>query len=316
MHIAGRFNPSQPHRAGRVAAALALVLAMAAILAACASTGAAPVASAGGRGDEAAGASAPPEPGVGAGGDFDDGEAPGGVPLADLAERKIVKTGEITLEVPAVAAAVGELRAMALALDGYVSDSRSGGEEESATITLRVPAERFDQALDRLHAMDGEVRVEATRDEDVTTVVVDLDARIRNLQASEEQYRLLVQRAEKIDDVLAVQSRLDEVRGQVEQLTAQLTQLNGLAAMSTLTVTLVPVSTPVEDAAAAWDPGSTFGKAVAALVSAGQGVADAAIWLLIVVLPLLMIVAIVAWLALRLRPVAARVTAQSPTAEE
>jgi len=246
----------------------------------------------------------------------DDGEAPGGVPFADLVDRKIVKTGEITIEVPAVGAAVGELRAMALSLDGYVSDSRTGGEEDSATVTLRVPADRFDDALDRLHDMDGEIRVEATRDEDVTTSIVDLEARIRNLQASEQQYRLLVQRAEKVDDVLAVQSRLDDVRGQIEQLTAQLTQLNGLAALSTLTVTLVPVSTPVEDAAAAWDPGSTFGKAVAALVSAGQTVADAAIWLVIVVLPLLVIVAIVAWLALRLRPVAERAARPTPAADE
>lgn len=314
MDTAGPFHRSRPSRVRRVAGTFALILTAALVLAACASSAAAP--SAWGGGEGAAGASAPPEPGTGVGGVVDDGEAPGGPPLADLAERKIVKTGEMTLEVPAVAAAVGELRAMALSLDGYVSDSRTGGEEDSATVTLRIPAERFDDALERLHAMDGEVRVEATRDEDVTTAVVDLDARIRNLQASEEQYRLLVQRAEKIDDVLAVQSRLDQVRGEIEQLTAQLTQLNGLAAMSTLTVTLVPVSTPVEDAAAAWDPGSTFGKAVAALVSAGQAVADAAIWLMIVVLPLLVIVAIVVWLALRLRPVATRIARPSPTAEE
>ena len=241
---------------------------------------------------------------------------PGGGPLADLSERKIVKTGEITVEVPAVGAAVGELRAMALSLDGYVSDSRTGGEDEAATVTLRVPADRFDEALDRLHGMDGEVRAEATRDADVTSSIVDLEARIRNLQASEEQYRLLVQRAEKIDDVLAVQSRLDEVRGEIEQLTAQLTQLNGLAAMSTLTVTLAPASTPVEDATEAWDPGSTFGNAAAALVSAGQTVADAAIWLLIVGVPILVIVAIIVWLAMRLRPVAGRVARPAPAADE
>jgi tetrahydromethanopterin S-methyltransferase subunit G len=258
----------------------------------------------------------PPEPGSGEG--QEDGGGQGSVPFADLAERKIVKTGEITLEVPVVGAAVGELRAMALALDGYVSGSRTGGEDDSATVTLRVPADRFDEALERLHDMDGKVRVEATKDEDVTSSVVDLEARIRNLRASEEQYRILVRRAERINDVLAVQSRLDDVRGQIEQLTAQLTQLNGLATMSTLTVTLVPASTPVEDAAEAWDPGSTFGNAAAALVSAGQAVADAAIWLFIVGLPILLIAAIGLWLAMRLRPVAGRLARPEPrqTAEE
>jgi Domain of unknown function (DUF4349) len=314
MYPAGPINRSRLPRIGRAATAFVVILAAAAFLVACAAGSAGAPAERPAGGDGGAAASSPPD--LGTGGVVDDGGAPGGVPLADLAERKIVKTGEITIEVPTVGAAVGELRAMALSLDGYVSDSRTGGAEDSATVTLRVPADRFDDALDRLHAMDGEIRVEATRDEDVTTSIVDLEARIRNLQASEQQYRLLVQRAEKIDDVLAVQSRLDDVRGQIEQLTAQLTQLNGLAALSTLTVTLVPVSTPVEDAAAAWDPGSTFGKAVAALVSAGQTVADAAIWLVIVVLPLLVIVAILVWLALRLRPVAERVARPTPGADE
>jgi hypothetical protein len=312
MQSTGSPNRRRPRRWARVAGILLVILAAACVLAACASAGAAPAgASADGAVDE------PPAPGrPGSGEGIDDGIGSPGVPFADLAERKIVKTGEITLEVPAVGAAVGELRAMALALDGYVSDSRTGGEDDAATVTLRVPADRFDDALDRLHDMDGEVRVEATRDEDVTAAVVDLEARIRNLQASEAQYRLLVRQAEKIDDVLAVQSRLDEVRGQIEQLTAQLTQLNGLAAMSTMTVTLVPASTPVEDATEAWDPGSTFGNAVAALVSAGQAVADAAIWLLIVGLPLLLVVGIVVWVVIRVRPTSGPLARPAPAGDE
>jgi hypothetical protein len=250
-------------------------------------------------------------------GELDGGAA--GLPLANLADRKIVKTGELTLQVPSVAAAVGELRAIALSLDGYVSDSRTGGERDPATVTLRVPAERFDEALTKLHGMDGDVRVEATKDEDVTSSLDDLEARIRNLQASEEQYRVLVGRAQKIDDILAVQSRLDEVRGQIEQLSAQLKQLSGLASLSTITVTLLPASTPVEDAAEGWDPGATLGNAVAALVSAGQGLADVGIWVLIVGLPILLALAIIVWLALRFRPLARRIGGPSgptPAAEE
>jgi hypothetical protein len=262
------------------------------------------------------------QPVASAGGDQGKGNVDGGsagVPLANLAERKIVKTGELTLQVPSVGAAVGELRAIALSLDGYVSDSRTGGERDPATITLRVPADRFDEALTRLHGMDGEVRVEATKDEDVTSSLVDLEARIRNLQASEEQYRVLVGRAQKIDDILAVQSRLDEVRGQIEQLSAQLKHLNGLATLSTITVTLLPASTPVEDAAQGWDPGATFGNAIAALVSAGQALADIGIWLLIVGLPILLVLAVVAWLALRFRLLPRRLGAApgpTPAADE
>jgi Domain of unknown function (DUF4349) len=308
--------PSRAPRRGAVLGVLAVILILGVVLAACSSGSAAQAAPS--AGPAGGGNPVPAEPadngGKGQGLDYGVG---GDATLADIAERKIVKTGEITLQVPGVGAAVGELRAIALSLDGYVSDSRTGGEHDSATVTLRIPADRFEQALDRLHGMKGEVKVEATKDEDVTSSIVDLDARIQNLRASEQQYRVLIGRAEKIQDVLAVQSRLDQVRGEIEQLSAQLKQLNGLASLSTITVTLVPASTPVEDAAAAWNPGSTIGNAIAALVSGGQAVADFAIWLLIVGLPFLLVAAIILWLAFRLAPVVRRMREEpAPATEE
>lgn len=243
------------------------------------------------------------------------GGQPDPAPFADLAERKIIKTGEITLEVESVGAAVGEVRAMAVVVGGYVGDSRAGNEDDPATLTLRIPAERFENALERLRAMDGEVRAEATGEVDVTSSIVDLEARIRNLEASERQYRTLVERAQQVDEILQVQSRLDDVRGQIEQHKAQLEQFNGLAALSTLTVTLVPVTRPIEVAAEGWDPGATFDAAIATLVGLGQGVTDLLIWLGIVVLPLVLLTGLVLLLALRLGPPIRRRLA-APVGEE
>jgi hypothetical protein len=240
----------------------------------------------------------------------------GGAPFADLAERKIIKTGEVSLEVASVGAAVGEVRAMAVAVGGYVGASSAEGEDDPATLTLRIPADRFEDALGRLRAMDGDVRAEATSEQDVTSSIVDLEARIRNLEASEAQYRRLVERAQKVNDILAIQSRLDDVRGQIEQLKAQLEQLNGLAALSTLTVTLLPASTPVEDASEGWDPGATFDQALAALVSLGQGISDLLIWVAIVVLPIGLVGVIGLLLAMRLAPAVRRRASSAPGAEE
>lgn len=217
-----------------------------------------------------------------------------------LADRKIIKTGEITIEVPNVTTALARVRAMAVELGGYVGGSQSGTRDEGATLTLRIPADRFDDALAKLHALDGDVLGEATHEEDVTSAVVDLEARITNLQASELQYRTLLAKAEKIEDILAVQTRLDDVRGQIEQLQAQHKELTGLANLSTLTVSLVPGA--VQQATGSWDPGKTVSDAVAALVGFGQWLGDAAIWLVIVLLPALIGLAIVAWLVLRLFP--------------
>ncbi len=218
---------------------------------------------------------------------------------AAATERHVIKTGEVTLQVPNVASALGRVRALALELGGYVGGSQAGTLEESATLTLRVPAAHFDDALSKLHAFDGKVIVEATREEDVTGSIVDLTARIENLQASETQYRSLLARAQKIEDILSVQTRLDQVRGEIEQLKGQLQSVGDQADMATLTVTLTPRAQPVQAATAAWDPGAIASQALASLLEVGQGLASGAIWFVIVWLPILLVLAFVVLLMLR-----------------
>ncbi len=245
----------------------------------------------------------------GPGSDDDDSSAEeagstGGGPTGDPGnaapiEQRIIKTGEVSVEVANVSAAVGSVRAFVLELGGYVGGSQAGSSDEGATLTLRVPAARFDEALERLRALDGEVVVEATRESDVTRQLIDLGARIANLEASEASYRVLLERAERIDDVLAVQSRLDGVRGEIEQLEAQLQDIEGDADLSTLTVSLIPVAEPVAEVTATWDAGSQFNAALASLVGIGQGLLNAVIWFGIVWLPVLLVLSILALLALR-----------------
>src|SRR5687767_8962891 len=83
-------------------------------------------------------------------------------------EQRIIKTGEVTVQVTDVPATVGRVRALVLELGGYVGGSQAGAGDEGATLTLRIPAARFDEALERLRALDGEVVAEATRESDVT----------------------------------------------------------------------------------------------------------------------------------------------------
>ena len=231
-------------------------------------------------------------------------EASGGGPAgaegnAVPIEQRIIKTGEVSVEVADVPAAVGRVRAFVLELGGYIGGSQAGSRGEGATLTLRVPAARFDEALAHLHDLDGEVVVEATRESDVTRQVIDLGARIANLEASEASYRVLLERAERIEDVLAVQSRLDGVRGEIEQLEAQLQEIEGAADLSTLTVSLLPAAEPIVEQAEAWDVGSEVQGAVAALVGIGQGLLNVVIWFGIVWLPVLLVLSILALLALR-----------------
>jgi hypothetical protein len=290
------------HRTRSTAARLApllLVLALGVVLAACGSqagfqdvgsdlrdAGGEPAASA-----ARDGAGEAPESG-GSG----ENEAP---PLAAPIEQRIIKTGEITLEVANVGEALGRVRAMVVELGGYVGGSQAGTLDERATLTIRIPAASFEDALAQLHGMDAELVAEATREQDVTGQVVDLGARIDNLEASEASYRELVARAERVEDILAVQSRLDQVRGEIEQLTAQLEALEGQAALSTLTVTLVPRATPVTTTTEAWDPAAQLDRALASIVGIGQGLLDGLIWFTVVWLPVLLVLAVIGLVALR-----------------
>ncbi len=239
------------------------------------------------------------EPTVGSGGDGSSEPGGNSAPI----EQRIIKTGEVGLEVDNVAVVLAHVRAMAVDLGGYVGGSQAGTLDESASITLRVPAERFDELLTRLQELaDVEVVSMATREADVTGQIVDLEARIRNLEASEASYRALLERAERIEDILTVQSRLDDVRGQIEQLEAQLQAVEGQAALSTLTVTIIPRSEPVAAVQAGWDPGAQAKTAVATLVGFAQGIFDALTWIVIVILPIALVIGLVTLAATRLVP--------------
>jgi hypothetical protein len=297
----------------RRALALAAIL-MIGLLAACAGAGTADA-------DPPAGqpfaAEAPAESAAAGDAEKQDEAIPGAAPQAGdaaIVDRSIVKTGELTIEVDELPDALAAVRALALELGGYVGGSQASDEGAIATLTLRLPADRFDEALDRLRGLGERVVNEATREEDVTTALVDLRARIENLRASEAAYRALVERATEIEDILAVQTRLDEVRGEIEQLTAQAEALEGQAELATLNVTLVPEAVPVARTSEAWDPGATVQEALAAMLALGQAVVTGLIWFGIVWLPIMVALALVTAVVLRLLGVVRRRTPSPPTA--
>ena len=256
-------------------------------------------------GEEAAGPTAgpayEPNPVPAGGGDV--------TPPLDAArpELLIIKTGSLDLQVEAVDAAVAAADAAIEALGGYVSGSEQVGEGEdvSATITYRIPADQWTAALKALRGLAIKVVSERTTTDDVTGQVVDLRARIANLQATERALQAIMTQATKISDVLEVQAELTKVRGEIEEATAQKQHLEQQAAYSTLTARFgLQPEAAVTVAQDKFDPGAEVDRATANLVEILQGLATAGIWFGIVWLPILIalaIVGIVAWLILRRR---------------
>lgn len=263
------------------------------------------------------GATAAPAEAGGKGGD--EGYRASDVDLGD--GPLIVRTGQMTLEVTVLADALADADAAVTSVGGYVAASqRQGdGDSASATVTYRIPAERWEAALTALRAVGTKVLSEQTASEEVTSQVVDLGARLANLRATESALQAIMTKATKIPDILEVQGQLTSVRQEIEQLTAQKLSLEKQAALATLTVGFsLPPTVAVAQVQEGWDPADEVDRAAATLVGVGQGVANAAIWVAIVFLPLALVLGIafgIAWLvARRLRPRSTPPTAPTPAA--
>jgi hypothetical protein len=234
--------------------------------------------------------------GTGVGGEPPAEEPPadeGGGEIADAAARPpellIIRTGELEIEVTNLAAAVSAARTRVVALGGYVSasDEIASGENARATSVYRIPADRWDEALEGIRGVAAEIHGQQVETEAVTSQVVDLGARISNLRASEAALQKIMAQATKISDVLDVQAELTKVRGEIEQLVAQKAQLEERAAFGTLTVVfLLPTTPATVEAQRGWDPAVDADRATGTLIGVGQGAASLAIWLGIVGLPL------------------------------
>jgi hypothetical protein len=203
----------------------------------------------------------------------------------------IVRTGSLGIEVADFDAAVAKAHTAITGLGGYVSGSQmaTDGDQPYASITYRIPSDRWDDALAALKALGTKVVNEQTQAVEVTTAVVDLDARIENLRVTERSLQAIMAQAVKIPDILEVQSQLTTVRGEIEQLTAERDHLHDQASYGTLTVGWSMPVVAVTTVQAAWDPADIVDAALAQLVQLGQSVLTAGIWLAIVGLPLLLV---------------------------
>lgn len=215
-------------------------------------------------------------------------------------DAKVVKTGRMSLDVKSIDDSVAAARTAIVAVGGYVSgtDASDQGEKTYATITYRIPADRWDDALTALRKLATKVVAEQTTAVEVTGQVLDLGARITNLRATETALLGIMTKATKIPDILAVQQELTTVQGQIEELSTQKAHLEDQAALGTLTVDFsVPVAA-IAQTQEGWDPGAELDRAVATLVGIGQGLASAGIWLAIVGLPSIVVLLLVLALAL------------------
>lgn len=236
------------------------------------------------------------------------------IAFIDDPNRKIIKNADLTIEVERVQIAVSRVSNAAAEAGGYVLETRTNfGEEgaEGAVMQIAVPVDNFEATLERIRSTATRIIDEQISGVDVTQEFVDVQSQLANLEATQARIREFLDQAESVEEALDVNTELSEVEAQISQLKGRLQYLSQRATYSTITVQLqqmppeitptptpspTPTITPTPEPV--WSPGQTAGHAYGTLTDILEVVATLAIWLVVVVLPLLLPVGLL-WLGVR-----------------
>jgi hypothetical protein len=150
--------------------------------------------------------------------------------------RLIIKSASMTLVVEDIAAASGGVKAVLNEAEGYVDSSDDEGDKPRR-LSLRVPAVQFDKTVQRLGTL-GEVSDQNIRTQDVTSEIVDYEARLANLIALRERMKVLLNRAEKIEDILVIEKEISRLQTEIDTYEGRRKVLRQQVALSEIRVTL------------------------------------------------------------------------------
>jgi uncharacterized protein DUF4349 len=197
-------------------------------------------------------------------------------------DRMIIRTVTLALSVDDVAQSFKQVEMIADCVGGNVTGSTfsQDGDRTTASVVLRIPADQrtYNTAMEQLRKLAVRVPDESLATQDVTEEYVDLDSNLRNLQATEARLVALMDRAQKVDEVITVQRELTNVRGQIERIQGRRQFLERRSEFTTINLTLRDVAATAAHSRG-WNPQATFEEALGAMTRSLQGLARVGIWL-------------------------------------
>ncbi len=232
-------------------------------------------------------------------------------PVSAQADRMIIKNAELKLLVQDTDNAIDRGMQVVGDLGGYIISSRvwyqdsNGQNYKFATLSIGVPVSQFETAMRRLRGLAMRVQDENASGQDVTSEYVDLQSQLGNLEATRDRIRGFLTDAKTVEESLRINQELTTIEGQIEQVKGRINFLSNRSAFSTITVnfepdipaltpsptpTLQPTPTPE-----VWNPGETMHQATGTLTNIYQGFVELAIWIFVVILPLLAPPALIIW---------------------
>jgi hypothetical protein len=195
-------------------------------------------------------------------------------------DRRLVKTGYINMEVNDITEAMSGVARVASELGGYVVSSNESGDKDITygRISIRVPSDRFDEAFERLRELAIKVTNKSTDSQDVTEEYTDLQAQLRNSEATEAQYLELLKKAETVEDTLKVYQQLSSIRSEIERIKGRIQYLERTSDMALIEVNLYKTK-PIDGTG--WNALETLKSAIRGLAAFGKALANIVIWLVI-----------------------------------
>jgi hypothetical protein len=214
-------------------------------------------------------------------------------------DRLVIENADLAIVVTDPKVRMAEIAKLANDMNGYVVSSNLyqsytslGKEVPEATIVVRIPSERLDEALSKIKEDAVEVRNENRSGQDVTNVYVDLQAQLTAKQAAEKKLLEIMDTATKAEDVLAIYMQVQTVQTEIEQLKGQIKYYEESARLSSISVRLIAEASTQPIEIGPWKPEGAAKAAVEDLLRFMQNFAEFLIRFVIFTLPALLLIAI------------------------
>ena len=198
-------------------------------------------------------------------------------------EQLIVRNGDIQLVVVNVTTAGEEIENLVKGFSGFIVSSRfwNDGHDLMGYYSIRVPDESFEATMAALGNLAVEVKSESTDSYDVTQEYIDLDARLGNAEATENQYLVLLEKAVSVQDTLQIYESLSRVRAEIEQLKGRMLYLERITSTSLINIYLEPEKSSEPLVIGDWSITDAFKSVLRGVVTFGQWSVTGLMWLVV-----------------------------------
>lgn len=214
--------------------------------------------------------------------------------------RMVILNASLVIEVDSVDRAEAQLRDAVDRVGGYILRVRTTGEgvQKTSYISFRVPFEHFERVLADVEGVAQRVISRTVDGEDVTEQYVDLESRLRNLEATYARLTALLERSGTLEETLRLNQEISSVQGQIEQVKGRMRYLEQNVNYSTITVELRPIlPTPTPEPPKekeGWNPSKVLNEQVALLMTFIQNIINILIvlgvWAPVWIIPVLLII--------------------------